>query len=192
MTNVSDEAVTDARLSRCVSNSRCAGADGYELVRRFEDDTGLRAALYVNSEGEAVLAFRGTRFFSRRDWIANLRQAAGFSSAQYESGISLALELHADLGGNIRFTGHSLGGGIAAAAAIHADGNARAFNAAGVHSNTLGDFSRSRGNVTHYYSSTDVLRAVNALTPVSVPGTQKSLGPAGFHGMRGVCRAMGC
>ncbi|WP_374728977.1 Mbeg1-like protein [Natronospira bacteriovora] len=190
--SVSSEAVTDARLSRCVADSSCTGADGYELARRYENDTGLRAALFVNEEGSAVLAFRGTRFFSIRDWIANFRQAFGLASSQYESAILTARQLHRDYGGNIRFTGHSLGGGLAAAAAIHTDASARVFNAAGLHDNTLGDFSSERGSVTHYYSSTDALRAGNALTPASVPGTQRSLGPAGLHGMRGVCRAMGC
>ncbi len=47
-------------------------------------------------------------------------------------------------------------------------------------------------SITHFRSSFDVLRIGNALTPARVPGTTVSLGAAGFHGMAGVCRAVGC
>jgi hypothetical protein len=104
----------------------------------------------------------------------------------------MAQELYRSTGGNIHFTGHSLGGGIASAAAIWTGGSATVFNAAGVHANTLGDFSPSRGSVTYFYSSFDVLRAGNALTPATVPGERVSLGSAGLHGMGGVCKRMGC
>ena len=104
----------------------------------------------------------------------------------------MAREYHASTGGNIHFTGHSLGGGIASVAAIWTGGSATVFNAAGVHANTLGGYAPSRGSVTHFHSSFDVLRLGNAFTPVSVPGARVSLGAAGLHGMGGVCRAMGC
>ena len=46
--------------------------------------------------------------------------------------------------------------------------------------------------VKSYYSSFDVLRIGNALTPASSVGQQTSLGSAGSHGMVGVCKAIGC
>lgn len=103
----------------------------------------------------------------------------------------LARQYYDSAGGNIYFTGHSLGGGIVSAAAIWTGGNATVFNAAGVHVSTLGGYAPSRGSVTYFYSSTDVLRLGNALTPVSVPGEHISLGVAGLHGMGGVCQVMG-
>ena len=92
----------------------------------------------------------------------------------------------------MHFTEHSLGGGIASAAAIVTSSSATVFNAAGVHINTLGGVSPTNGSVVHFHSSYDVLHLFNALTPASVPGQQVPLGRAGFHGMGGICRAMGC
>lgn len=159
----------------------------YTLESIFTDDSGLKAALFVGAES-SVLAFAGTSPSSGANWKANFAQAFGGSSAQYNAGIDLAISL----GGNVHFTGHSLGGGIASAAAIVTGGSATIFNAAGVHSNTLRGYSPSNGSVTYYYSSFDVLRLGNALTPASVPGQHISLGAAGLHDMGSVCRAMGC
>lgn len=93
----------------------------------------------------------------------NLRQAFDFSSKQYEQGVALAEKYHELSGGNIHFTGHSLGG-EASASAIITGGSATVFNAAGVHANTLRDVSPSTGSVTYFYSSLDVLRLGNTLT----------------------------
>jgi hypothetical protein len=49
----------------------------------------------------------------------------------------------------------------------------------------------SRGTITHFQSSLDIMRAVNAVTPVSVPGTTISVGFGGFHGIGPLVRAMG-
>lgn len=184
--------VTLARMAQAVYGVTDADAgtlviDGYVLNSIYTDGSGMKAALFVGGDS-SVLSFAGTSPSSWDNWKANLSQAFGFSSAQYNAGIFLALSL----GGNVHFTGHSLGGGIAAAAAIVTGGNATIFNAAGVHSNTLRGYAPSNGSVTYYYSSFDVLRIGNALTPARVPGEHISLGAAGFHGMGGVCRAMGC
>jgi hypothetical protein len=64
------------------------------------------------------------------------------------------------------------------------------FNAAGLHNNTLGDFNRSRGNITHYHSGYDAISAINAFTPTSVPGTQINMGHGGWHLMGDMCSAM--
>jgi len=182
---------TDARLSQGVYDPNFEGVDGFTVVERFSDETGLSAVLFTDGTAN-VLAFAGTTPISWANWRANLAQAFGFRSAQYEGGLDIAAKLHADLGGNLRFTGHSLGGGLASAAAIITGGSATTFNAAGVHSNTLRGFSRSNGTIRSYYSRFDVLRIGNALTPASVPGQRIPLGNAGFHGMSGVCNAMGC
>jgi len=107
----------------------------------------------------------------------------GFESGQYTEGIKIAQNLHNRYGDTLRYTGHSLGGGIAAAAAIITGGSATTFNAAGVHSNTIRGFSRSNGNILAYHSDYDVLYYANLLTPssASVPGTRIPLGDAGMH-----------
>lgn len=161
--------------------------DDYTLSELTTDESGLKAALFVKGDSQ-VVAFAGTSPGSGANWKANFRQAFGRRSAQYEAGKTYA----ASLDGNVHFTGHSLGGGIASAAAIVTGNGATVFNAAGVHNNTLNGIRRSNGAVTHFRSSFDVLQPINALTPSSVPGQQISIGPAGLHGMGGVCRAMGC
>ncbi|MEX0916444.1 MAG: RHS repeat-associated core domain-containing protein, partial [Wenzhouxiangellaceae bacterium] len=181
----------DAKLAQGAYDPDFAGADGFTVVDRYSDDSGLAAVLYTDGTTN-VLAYAGTSPGSWANWRANLRQAFGFRSAQYEAGLDLGAKLYADLGGNLRFTGHSLGGGIASVSAIITGGSATTFNAAGVHNNTLRGFSRSNGTVRSYYSNFDVLRIGNALTPASVPGQRIPLDNAGFHGMSGVCRAMGC
>lgn len=82
----------------------------YEITKIHSDDTGLRAALFVDGSGNQVLAYAGTDFTSWADWKANILQGMGLESAQYTNAIELARSY-----GSITFTGHSLGGGLASA-----------------------------------------------------------------------------
>lgn len=163
----------------------------YTVDAIHTDDSGLKAALFVDGSGGSVLAFAGTSPTSWANWKANFLQAFGFDSAQYSAGYDLAQRYYKSTGGNIHFTGHSLGGGIAASVAIRTGSSATVFNAAGVHNNTLNGVPRSAGSVRYYYSSHDALRLGNMLTPSSVPGQGINLGAAGLHGMGGVCGVMG-
>ena len=168
---------------------------GYKLKEIIAEENGLRAGLFVDQEGNNVVAFAGTDtssfsgFFT--DMKANLLQGLGLESAQYTSAIGLAGRINTRFGGNVHFTGHSLGGGLASAAAIVTGGSATVFNAAGVRNSTIGSFSRNNGSITHYSSGYDGLRAINALSGASVPGTQINLGHAGPHTMPNICTAMG-
>jgi RHS repeat-associated protein len=167
--------------------------DGYKLKNVYTDnESGMKAALFVDAANRGVLAFAGTSPTSLSDWNANLIQAFGGTSSQHIAAFKLASTLYDASGGNLSFTGHSLGGGIAAAAAIRNGGSATVFNAAGVHSNTLGGVSLSNGSVRYMYSSNDALRVLNRMTPSSVPGQHVNLGGAGLHGMGGMCEVMGC
>ena len=186
--------ITYARLAEGVYDPEFEGVDGYTKVGgTFKDsDTGLQAALFVNEAGHEVLAFAGTNGAAPDNWKANFRQAFGFESEQYDQAIELAQNHFDAAGGNIHFVGHSLGGGLASAAAVWTGGDATVFNAAGLHSNTIGTHVASNANVTYFYSSVDVLRLGNALTPTRVPGNRVSVGVAGFHRMDSLCKAMGC
>ena len=184
-------AAVDAQLAEDVYRNNPQGAGDYSMVGSPYVDaaSGGRAVLYANTTGDSVLVYAGTTLGSASNWIANFKQAFGFKSAQYEWGIDLAVNLSGSNPG-LRFAGHSLGGGIASAAAIVTGGSANIFNAAGVHNNTLRGFSRSHGSVNYHYSNFDVLRYANYLTPSRVPGNHISVGNAGFHGIGGVVDAL--
>lgn len=188
-------ALTNAKLSEGIYNENFTGVDGYTMVPgSLIDDgkTGLRTAVFSNGTNN-VQVFAGTSPGSLANWWANLTQAFGFTSPQYVEGMDSAIRNYAKYEGNLSFTGHSLGGGIASASAIVTGGIATTFNPAGVHNNTIGDFSRTNGTVTSYYSTFDALRVLNSITPssASVPGQGISLGAAGLHGMGDMVKKLG-
>jgi hypothetical protein len=180
-------AATDAKLAEDVHSDTPQGADGYTVQSLYVDKASSGRAILYSNGTDSVLVFAGTT--SGSNWVANLKQAFGFKSAQYEWGKRLATKLSGQHS-NLRFAGYSLGGGIASAAAIVTGRSANVFNAAGVHNNTLGNFARTNGTVNYYYSNFDVLRYLNYLTPARVPGNHISVGNAGFHGIGGVVDAL--
>lgn len=104
---------------------------------------GFQAALYVDPNGNYVLAFAGTDSSDLEgDWAQNGLQSQGLESSQYTHAMELALSLDTALqaqgrGGDFVITGHSLGGGLASAAALATGATAVTFNAAGLHENTV-------------------------------------------------------
>ena len=82
-----------------------------------------------------MLAYSGTD--ETKDWVTNFGQGLGFETAQYNEAIALARQAKVAYGEDVIITGHSLGGGLAATAAIAADIPAVTFNASGVHDRTL-------------------------------------------------------
>lgn len=101
----------------------------------------FRARVYVSGEGastEYTVAFRGSQ--SAADWVNNVQQGLGFDSAHYRSALAIAERVaRSDAAGQVRFTGHSLGGGLASAAAIASGRPADTFNAAGLHDDTIAE-----------------------------------------------------
>lgn len=104
--------------------------------------TGFKAALFVDEDGTYVLSFAGTDFpqdmsvGSLRQGVLDMADDAGggmVRSAQGEQALALATVLAASrIGGQLQFTGHSLGGRLAAMASIATGRPATTFNAAGV------------------------------------------------------------
>jgi len=139
-----------ARMAADVYNPASRGVDGWSRLgpadlmnagiapEALEDRTsGFRAGLYTDGAGHYTLAFAGSN--DGPDWLNNLAQGVGLDAAQYNQAIALAKDAKLAFGDELVITGHSLGGGLAAAAALAADMPAVTFNAAGVNDATLRD-----------------------------------------------------
>ena len=110
---------------------------------RFEDaNTGFRAMLYQSKDAEEiVVVYRGVRRTNiLQDSQTCLSQGLGFGAAVYRQAIELAIAVVEAYGDKVIFTGHSMGGGLAASASIVANRPAVTFNSAGVHPATLEGF----------------------------------------------------
>jgi hypothetical protein len=117
-----------------ISDQQLAAA-GIDASLLSESKSGFDAALYRNSDGLVALALNGTD--QARDWKSNLRQGIGLDDVQYDQAVALARQAKAAFGDDLVISGHSLGGGLAATAAMVTDTPAVTFNAAGVHDTTL-------------------------------------------------------
>jgi Lipase (class 3) len=146
----------------------------------------FRARVYVkgaNETAEFVVAFRGTT--SGTDWQANFRQGVGLSSDHYARALIIGRALARNPEANVTITGHSLGGGLASAAAIASGRNASTFNAAGLSDATIGAANRIRTaagigravEVQAFYVRGEVLSAIQ-------DGGDRVIG-AIFGGIRG-------
>ena len=102
---------------------------------------GFDAAIYQNEQGQYVVAFRGTDVWpvgKGSDLDDNLGQGLGFETGQYKDAVALAEAANRAFGeGNVVVTGHSLGGGLASAAALAVDIPGVTFNASGLSDQTL-------------------------------------------------------
>ena len=105
--------------------------------RRFKDNTiGYNATIYRNYDrNELVMVYEGT--ITIEDWANNIAQGFGVfgQGGQYLTAKSDALFARSQAraeGLTLRFVGHSLGGGLATAAALHVGAEATTFNAAGI------------------------------------------------------------
>src|SRR3546814_11563171 len=111
---------------------RAAGRDP-ELMH--DATSGFDASFYRNAQGGVVLAFTGTD--EGRDWKHNFGQGLGRKDDQYDRALTLGRKAKDVFGENVIFPGHSLGGGLAAAAGMANDVPAVTFHAAGVHDKPL-------------------------------------------------------
>lgn len=135
--------------------------------------SGFHARLYSHETQGYVLAFRGTD--EARDWVANGRQGLGMGTRQYNQATELAESVaRATAGRPLVITGHSLGAGLAAIAALRVGVPAVTFNAAGVHSSTLESFGIPResgrtasqtGHIRRYTVDNDILTALQEQEP---------------------------
>ncbi len=129
----------------------------------------FRARVYVKGSGaetEYVVAFRGTT--SGGDWASNLRQSVGLSSDHYRRALYIGSKIALADNASVTITGHSLGGGLASAAAIASGRNAATFNSAGLSDATINaarSIHASAGvattdSVSAYYVRGEILSAI--------------------------------
>jgi hypothetical protein len=106
--------------------------------------SGFKAEVFLpdDKNGKPVVSFRGTNV--RPDAGSNLKQLVGKEEDSYNRAMQLAAKLKKN-GVDAEFTGHSLGGGLAAAAARATGKNATTFNASGVHPLTVPTFLEKNG-----------------------------------------------
>ncbi len=101
--------------------------------------SGFKAEVFLpeNGKGKPVVSFRGTN--TRPDAASNGKQLLGLPEESYTQAMDLATKLKKN-GVDAQFTGHSLGGGLAASAARATGKDATTFNAAGLNPNTVPDY----------------------------------------------------
>jgi Ca2+-binding RTX toxin-like protein len=94
---------------------------------------------FTQGPGQFILAFRGTE--SLDDWIANFKQGIGIPTDYYDTAMTIgkALSRAQNFDGHLIITGHSLGGGLASAAAVVSGFKTYTFNAAGLNHDLLDD-----------------------------------------------------
>lgn len=130
----------------------------------------FRARVYATGEGantEYVVSFRGSQSWG--DWVSNVQQGVGVDSAHYRAALAIGERIgRSDLAGQVSFTGHSLGGGLASAAAVASGRPADTFNAAGLHGDTIDDANAIRtangtttsAQVDAWYVESEILSAL--------------------------------
>jgi len=145
----------NALLAADVYNDRAAPPTGFRVADQGDLDrlnltpsmleqpgSSFRARVYVTGEGadeRYVVAFRGSQ--TGEDWLNNFQQGTGLDSESYNKALAIGQRLSRS-DAPVVLTGHSLGGGLASAAAVASGRPADTFNAAGLHGDTIADASR--------------------------------------------------
>ncbi|HRI67022.1 MAG TPA: type VI secretion system tip protein TssI/VgrG [Polyangium sp.] len=158
-----NRAVERARLAADVYNTEGA-PEGWERLPPDinNPDTGFYAATYKSRiDGQIVVAYRGTEPGTYGDWFhANIPQGRGKDAPQYAQAAAVGRQMRELYGPNVEFTGHSLGGGLAATGAMAAGTRADTFNAAGIHENTYGRYNLDpsvRDRIHNYRNDGEIL-----------------------------------
>ena len=124
--------------------------------------TGFKSGLYINTNtSEVTYAYAGTDP-QWNDLKTDILQAIGLPTKAYKQAIDNAIKFNnatEGLGVKASLTGHSLGGGQAAAASEKTGLEAKTYNAAGVHPFTVIN-GVGTDNIDNYYMKSDPLTNV--------------------------------
>jgi type VI secretion system secreted protein VgrG len=149
-----------------------AAPPNYERVQIYDDKkSGFAATLFRDKRTNTyVLAFRGSDGLLVRDYAkANVPQGVGLNTWQYDKAVDLSRQLKHQYGNQLTdITGHSLGGGLAAAGSMATNTRATTFNAAGVHPNTAArnGLKWDEHNITNYFVEGEVLSTLEEAPPL--------------------------
>ena len=143
----------------------------------FQNGSGFGADLFINTNGEYVLAFRGTEPTTLDDLKTDVFGVTGVTD-QDRSAIYLSTEVSRAIerrGGDLTLTGHSLGGRLATDGSIATGRSAVVFNSAGMSEASLHAAQTAQRHagieshpdqITHIHNSQDPLTNVQKGTPL--------------------------
>ncbi|WP_354623037.1 hypothetical protein [Psychromonas sp. MME2] len=181
---------------------------------QLNTSSGYYARVYSDDFAKSpILVNRGTEMGSIRDWATNVGQAMGFEVDQYQEAIAVAKTISGTTEGeNVRFVGHSLGGGLASAQSMVTGHSAITFNSAGLNLKTVQDygvksFDNASTQIESYALNGEVLTwvqesswlsgvapdAIGHRNPLSVQNFSHQSSPSMIdkHGMTYFAQAMG-
>jgi YD repeat protein (fragment) len=142
-----------------------------DIITLKDKDSGFKSAIYERTykgKTEYVYATAGTDFTEMNDWKNNIKQIIG-QSEQYDISMSNAEKISQVIGkSELTFTGHSLGGGLAAANAYKTGRSAMTFNAACVSPFTI--FNRKFTRIDAYINWQDELHKVQRAVGLRADG----------------------
>jgi len=166
-----NSAIVYGQLARAGYRGRAITLPSWRLIPGQEyrnAATGFHAKVFQNRvTGEVVLSFAGTD--DANDAKQDVKQGAGKLTEQYTTAVNLAGQLKRRYGKRLTLVGHSLGGGLAAAAAIVNSIPAWTFNPASVHPNTVGGYKnlrRARRFVNAFFLEGEFLHITEGLMGV--------------------------
>jgi RHS repeat-associated protein len=183
-----------------IDSTKLGLPEGWEFEENgyYQDPSGssnLDYATFVNkAKGIRFMSMIGTQNDRwGADWIDDAKQALGIKTKQYIRAIEFAIseqDISQKMGYDFVISGHSLGGGLAAAASAVTGAPALIFNAAGVNPLTLhyagyGDLIKNLGsNVVSYNVGGEILTsgqfALSAMIPTAASANHYTFWPRNF------------
>lgn len=146
----------------------------------FEDGCGFKSAMYVRIDAagrrhEYAYVISGTDFLSLSDWSTNFGQLSG-PTCQYNHATENAIIINKRADLPVTFVGHSLGGGLASAAALSTGRSAVTFNAAGLSSSTKDYYGLNKNaSINSYIVKGDIVDTLQGKVGLTAEGTHHNL-----------------